>query len=130
MSPAMLIIGTVSLYVIGAFFVGLPLAQKSIDVWRKGVKYRRFEGKNVKYSGGFWGFVLFPKSAFNECVGLYTSKPWGMRLIGLGTRKKRRLYLILMMVLWLPRIVFNACVLALWLAYGAVLTAIESDNRS
>lgn len=125
MSTSVLVLVIIILYVIGAIFVGLPLARKSIDVWRMGTKYRRFEGQDANYTGGFWGFVLFPLSAMSERVGSRASAPLALRFIGLGTRRRSDLYVITTMVLWLPRLLFNAFSFFLFTTCGFFLLVLD-----
>jgi hypothetical protein len=102
------ILAIVLAYCIGSILIGIPMAVASIQVWRDGAIFRRWEGQDADYTGGFWGFVLFPKTAFSECIGRHASEPWGIRVVGLDTCRGYQKYFVLTMLLWLPRICCNA----------------------
>jgi hypothetical protein len=116
-------------YIAGSIFIGVPMTAASIQVWRKGVEFRRKEGQYVDYAGGWLGLVLFPKASFYGQVGRHASEPRGIRLIGLGTRRGYRNYLAVTMLFWLPRIVFNLFSHALWTTYSVILDIVETDTN-
>lgn len=112
-------------YIVGSICVGIPMAFMSARVWREGKHLHRIEGQNAGYTGGFWGFVLFPKNAFCESVGQLASEPRGIRIIGLGSRRGYRNYFLVTMALWLPRILFNILSLIALTVVGFFLTTLD-----
>jgi hypothetical protein len=94
------------IYITGAVCIGVPIARKSVQVWKK-----EEEGSSVSPTGGFWGFVLFPMTASEGKVGLVET--FAMDIAdepgpcSPGPDDAWKRYVALSAMFWLPRIVFN-----------------------
>lgn len=118
----------VTLYSIGIFFIGVPMAIKSYRVWK--------EAGPHGHSTSVWGYLLFPKSA---CLKQMGRKDVPFSLLGkwlMPSRKNvsiltyrredefRLRYILLTSIIWLPKIIVNVVIWTLVLILTIVVVIV------
>lgn len=83
-------------YIIGIFLLGIPMAIKSIRVWRD-------------FDEGIWGFVLFPFTTIDGEVG--NRKTLLISITDNADQKKYRRYIIFSAMFWPVRICWSIVLL-------------------
>jgi len=118
------IIEMLVLYTFGACVIGIPIGQKSLEVWDEGKRFLTQEGIDSSHTGGFWGFTLFPFSAITETVGKKGYR-FGIERYRYGPHGNQKFYLAVVALLWLPKIVFNILIFLNCTALGLFLMMTE-----
>lgn len=113
-----IVVGLV-IYVLGYWLIGLPMARKGLEVWKRSYP----TGSN----GGFWGFILFPVMSSEGNVGSICQSTFLMSTIGsfdlFSCWENERLeaehkYITASAAFWPSRIAFNLIAMAVMTVLG------------